>query len=403
MVPLHFETLSFAERDAFLDVTLLRLFATSIPKEEVEQIAPFSLADAQTLEFQHQDPEKVETRFSFLLAKSFETLKTKLTGNPATYVHRHSGLPLLGHVTFGIVYRNSSIIEIKPVTSCNLDCVYCSISEGLSSTKHDFVVEKDYLLEELDKLLVFVAEPVEVHIGVQGEPFLYADLELLFADLQAREQIHTISIDTNGTLLNREKINRLASCTKLQLNLSLDALDPEKAKVLAGVKGYTIEHVKDVIAYASKKLNVIVAPVLTKGYNEEEMEKIIAWIKTLDPQPKLGIQNFLRYETGRKPAEEIPWEEFYALLDAWEKKYDIKLRWSKEDFLVKETKELPKPFSVGDEVMAIITCRDRFQNSVIAVAQGRTISVPGVPLQKGKKIRVRITRDKHNIFVGEVV
>ncbi len=287
------------------------------------------------------------------------------------------------------------------MTSCNLDCIYCSISEGLSSTKQDFVVEKDYLVEELDKLLAFVQGPVEVHIGVQGEPFLYADLEPLFADLQARELIHTISIDTNGTLLNKEKIDRLAAFTKLQLNLSLDALDPEKAKVLAGVKSYSIEHVKEAIAYASKRLNVIVAPVLTKGYNEEEMEKIIGWIKTLDPQPKLGIQNFLRYKTGRKPAEEIPWEEFYALLDAWEKKHGIKLRWSKEDFLVKETKELPKPFSVGEEVTAIITCRDRFPNSVIAVAQGRTISVPGVPLQKGKKVRVRITRDKHNIFAGE--
>ncbi|MEK6905300.1 MAG: radical SAM protein, partial [Nanoarchaeota archaeon] len=215
-----------------------------------------------TIEFKKIDQKKAGKRFSFLLAKYFDQLKHKLTGNPVTYIHKYSGIPLIGNVAFGIVYRNSSIIEIKPVTSCNLDCIYCSISEGLSSKKHDFVVEKDYLVEELQKLIDFVAEPVEVHVGVQGEPFLYADLENLFSDLQQMKYVHTISIDTNGTLLNKEMIDRLAKYDKLQLNLSLDAIDEEKAKQIAGTKSYNVKHVKEIIAYASKKLKVIVAPVL---------------------------------------------------------------------------------------------------------------------------------------------
>src|SRR3989338_4017400 len=143
---------------------------------------------------------------------------------------------------------------------------------------------------------------------------MYADMENLFADLEAMKMVHTISIDTNGSLLNREKIDRLSPFTKLQLNLSLDSIDPEVAKTMAGTKSYNINHVQDVIAYASEKMprQPIVAPVLTAGFNELEMEKIIIWIRGLPRQPVLGIQNFLKYKTGRIPASEISWEKFYA-------------------------------------------------------------------------------------------
>ena len=403
MAELKFDTLSFRKENEYLKVTLLRLFSTKIPLEEVKAIAEFNLSDQHTISFNKIDQNKAETKFSFLLAKYFDHLTTNLTGNKATYVHRNSGIPLIGNVAFGIAYRNSSIIEIKPVTSCNLDCIYCSISEGLSSKKNDFVVEKDYLMEELQKIIDFVDEPLEIHIGVQGEPFLYDDIYNLIADLQTMELVHTISIDTNGTFLTKTKIDELSVNTKLQLNLSLDAIDPEIAKQMAGVKNYNIEHVKEMIGYASEKLKVIVAPVLTKGYNETEIEKIILFIKSLKVQPKLGIQNFLKYKTGRTPAGEISWEEFYSFIADLEKKYDIKLKWNKDDFKIREIKELPKPFQAGDKINAIIKSIDRFPNSVIAVAKDRTISVPNCKFVKDKKIKVEISRDKHNIFVGKLV
>ncbi|MEK6863284.1 MAG: radical SAM protein [Nanoarchaeota archaeon] len=403
MAKLQYSTLSFQEKDRDLQVNLLRLFYTIIPRQEVEKIAKFSIPDPHTIELVKISQEKAETKFSFLLAKYFAHLKNKLTGNPATYIHRNSGIPLIGNVAFGIVYRNSSIIEIKPITSCNLNCIYCSISEGLSSKKHDFVVEKDYLVEELQKVIDFVAEPVEVHIGVQGEPFLYADIEDLFADLQAIKNVRSISIDTNGTMLSKEIINRISKYTKLQLNLSLDAIDEAKAKLIAGTNNYNVNQVKEVIAYASQKMKVIVAPVLTPGYNKEEMEKIIQFIKSLEAKPILGIQNFLKYKTGRIPAEEISWEKFYSQLEEWEKKYKIKLKLSKEDFNIRKTKEMPKPFEEGEVITAVLKCPDRFPNSSVAAAKGRNISVPGCPFVHEKKIQLRIVRDKHNIFVGKQV
>ncbi len=403
MAELQFETLSFFDVGDAIQVTFLKLFTTKIPRDELEKIAPFKVTDPHTIHFEKIDTEKAEIKFSFLLDKYLDHLTTSLTGNKATYIHRNSGIPLIGNVAFGIVYRESSIIEIKPSNSCNLDCVYCSISEGLSSKKNDFVIEKEYLVEELQKLVDFVGEPVEIHIGVQGEPFLYADMENLIADIQTMSLVHTISIDTNGTLLNRAMIDRLAQNTKLQLNLSLDAIDTQVAKTMAGVHNYNIKHVLDVIAYASERISVIVAPVLTRGFNEDEMEKIILFIKSLPKQPILGIQNFLYYKTGRNPGKEISWEDFYALIDKLEKKHNIKLKLSKEDFHINKTKLLPKPFKEGDIIAATIKAVDRFAGGALAVAKDRNISVPNCEFKKDKKIRVKIVRDKHNVFVGNLV
>ncbi|MDP3734000.1 MAG: radical SAM protein [Nanoarchaeota archaeon] len=403
MAVLEYKTLSFQERKDHLLITLLQLFQTKIPLEELRQIAPFTIPTLHSICFSTVDQEKAAAKFSFLLTKYFDQLTTRLTGNKATYIHRNSGIPLIGNVAFGIVYRNSSIIEIKTNNACNLDCVYCSISEGLSSTKNDFVIEKDYMVEELQKVIDFVAEPVEVHIGVQGEPFLYADMEELIADIQQMDMVHTISIDTNGTLLTKEKIDRLAKNNKLQLNLSLDAIDEKAAQTIAGVKNYNVLQVKEIIASASQKIKVIVAPVLTSGYNEEEMEKIILWIKTLPVQPILGIQNFLRYKTGRNPAKEISWDQFYSLIEKLELKHDIKLKLHKDDFKITETKVLPKPFQEGDVITATIKSIDRFPHSVIAVAKNRTISVPHCEFKMNKRIKINIMRDKHNIFVGKLV
>jgi len=402
---LNFETLSFRMNGQELEVSLLRSFVTKIPLLELECIAPFELINPRTIEFQKIDQEKAEIKFSFLLGKYFDHLKSKMTGNPATYIHRNSGIPLIGNVAFGIVYRNSSIIEIKPNNSCNLDCVYCSIAEGLSSTKHDFVIEKDYLIEQLLKLIDFVDEEVEIHIGVQGEPFLYGDMENLINDLQEIKKIHTISVDTNGTLLSREMIDCLSKNDKLQFNFSLDAIEEDTAKKVAGTKTYNVKQVRDIIAYASEKMKrtPIVAPVLTSGFNELEMKKIIQWVKTLVQQPHLGIQNFLCYKTGRNPSAELSWDDFYGLLDKWEKQYDIKLRWKKEDFGVKKTRELPKPFVEGDVIFATMKCVGRFAHEIIAVAMERNISVPSCDFKKDKKIRIKIVRDKHNVFVGRII
>ncbi len=388
----------------YLKVTLLKIFNSKISFEKLEKyLGKFELIGSHTLEFPHLKQEKAELLFSQLLAESFDDLRNSLTGNKTFYLHRNSGVPLIGNVAFGIVYRDSSIIEIKPITSCNLNCMYCSVSEGLNSDKKDFVVEKEYMVEELTKLLNFIKEDVEVHIGVQGEPFLYADMEELISDIQQMKKVSCVSIDTNGTLLTKNILDRLGKNDKLRINFSLDAIEPELAKKMAGVENYNVKHVTEMIKYASEKVKVLVAPIIVPGFNEQEMEKIIKFVKDLPNEPILGIQNFLNYKTGRNPCRAWPWKKFYSFLTDLGEENGYKLKLCKEDFGIHKTKELPKPFHLGDVITAKLMIEDRFNNSCVAVAGGRNISVPNCPFREGKKVKLKISRDKHNVFTGKLV
>ena len=92
MSTLEYKTLSFRENGDNVQVTLLQQFSTQIPIEEVRQIAKYSIPNLNSIEFDI-DKERAERKFSFLLAKYFDNLKTRLTGNKATYINRNSGIP----------------------------------------------------------------------------------------------------------------------------------------------------------------------------------------------------------------------------------------------------------------------------------------------------------------------
>jgi uncharacterized protein len=406
---MQFQTLSFKLQEDYLLVKLFNIFHTKIPLNELNSIGPFKLVDEHTVDFIDTYEHKANTKFSYLLANHFKELKNSINGNKAVYIHQNSGIPLIGNVSFGIVYRDTSLIEIKPITSCNLNCIYCSVGEGKSSKKTDFVVEKDYLVQELQKLLDFVEEPVEVHIGVQGEPFLYADLIPLITDLYNNQKITLISMDTNFTIVSKSIIDQLSKFKdKLRFNISLDAMDQEIAEKMAGCK-YNLDYVLKMIKYANEQeIKILIAPLYVPGYNDQELDKIVKFVKELgikssDKNPVLGIQNFLNYKTGRNPVKAVSWEKFYTMISKLEKDNNISLKISSEDFGIHKTKQLPKPFVKDDIVKAIVKSPDRFNNTSLAVTKNRVISISDCPFKENRKVKIKITRDKHNIFNGKLV
>ncbi len=325
---------------------------------------------------------------------------------PKIEITKESGFPLIGSGAFGIVYRNASIIEIKPITGCNLNCVFCSVDEGIDSKKTvDFIVEKDYLVEELKKLVDFVGEEdIEIHIGPHGEPLLYPQLAELVSAISKIKNVKIISMDTNGTLLNEKKVDELAAAGLTRINISINSLSPENSKKIAGCN-YDIERIKRIAEYIPKKLDLIIAPVLVPGFNDADIEEIIEFALKINKRNeiKLGIQNFLKYRGGRNPAKQLSWKKFYARLEELEKKHDTKLILSHTDFNIRKTKPLPKPFKKGQRISARIVCEGRLPNERIAVADERTITLVKCNERIGKEVRVKILRDKHNIFAGIVV
>ncbi|MBN4049149.1 radical SAM protein, partial [archaeon AH-315-M20] len=338
-------------------------------------------------------------------SKGFIHLKNRLNNKETIYIHKNSGIPLIGTNYFGLIDRGTNIIEIKPITSCNLGCIYCSVDEGpLSRRKVDFVVEKDYIVQELKKIVGFKQEDyIDAHINSQGEPLLYADMVELVADIAKIPQIKVISIDTNGTLLTKQFIDDLAAAGLTRINLSLNALDQEIADKMAGFP-YNLKKVMDLAAYIPKKMDLIIAPVWLPGYNDNELVKLAKFADEVGAGkncPPIGIQNFLNYRFGRNPVKQVEMGVFYKKLHDLEQKHNIKLHYE-YGFKVKRCRELPKPFKKGDIIKAQVLFAGRLPNEMLAVAKDRLISVPNCYKKQGF-VKIRIKRTKHNIFLGELL
>ena len=135
-------------------------------------------------------------------------LKNKITNKKTIYIHQNSGIPLIGNNAFGLIDRNTSIIEVRCITGCNLDCIHCSVDQDKRPV--DFVVEKDYLVQEFKELVKHKGiNEIEAHIGTQGEPLLYSPLADLITDLSVIPEVSVIALDTNGTLLTKKNPSTL--------------------------------------------------------------------------------------------------------------------------------------------------------------------------------------------------
>ena len=205
-------------------------------------------------------------------------------------------------------------------------------------------------------------------------------------------------MDTNGTLLTKTLIDELAKAGLTCINLSLNAIDKEVASRLAGCQ-IDMKHVLEMGEYAKGRLGLLLAPLWVPGINDREMPRLIELAKAWGV--RVAIQNFLGYKFGRNPVKAIAWGRFYSRLAELEKEHGIKLIYSEADFKIRKTEQLKKPFRKGETIEAVVVADGRLPQEKIAVASGRNISVMGC-LKKGR-IRVRITRDKHNIFFGRCV
>lgn len=406
MAELVFKDLSFEKDKDKIRVNFLRLFYAYLEESSLKKIAPFEI-NKNSIVFKNVSENSARKKFEFLLFNSFKNLKNKLNNKTTIYIHQSSGIPLIGTNYFGLIDRGTNIIEVKPITSCNISCVFCSVDEGpYSRRKVDFVVEKDYLVSEFKKIVEFKgSNNIDAHINAQGEPTLYADMAELVRGIMSIEGVKRSSIDTNGTLLSKQIVDELAEAGLTRINLSLNALDPEKAQKLAGYP-YNLSKVLEIARYIPTKMDLIIAPVWMPGYNDEELVKLAKFAEEIGAGkncPPIGIQNLLNYRFGRNPVEAMPMEDFYKKMRELEQKHDIKLIFDKAAFEVEDLPELPKPFKKGQIVNAEIVLPGRIGNEKLAVAKERLISIPNCYKEIGTNARLRIKRTKHNIFLGELL
>lgn len=146
-------------------------------------------------------------------------------------------LPLID--SFGRLHNN---LRISVTDRCNIRCFYCMPAENV-----EFMDKQELLtFEEIERFVRVV-----VPLGINklrltgGEPLVRRDLDKLVSRLAAIPGIQDIGLTTNGILL-AEQAEALFAAGLRRINVSLDALTPEKFKQFTRRDGFekVIEGIK---------------------------------------------------------------------------------------------------------------------------------------------------------------
>lgn len=326
---------------------------------------------------------------------------------PLFRVTRQTGIPLVGCLYFGVIDRGTNLLQIRPSCGCNLNCPFCSVDAGPRSRTRatDYEVELDYLLEAVQEIAHFKGPGVECHIDSPGEPMLYPQIAELVRRMKQIEEVAVVSMQSNGTLLDDERIGALEEAGLDRINLSIHALTSELAVELAGVPWYDLERV----LYAAKaigrsRIDLLIAPVYIPGINDAEIPRLVEFAGTVGAgklSPGLGIQKFEHYRLGRSPkgVRAQNWWHFYRKIGEWEKQLSTGLKLSPKDFGIQKRPVIPSVFEKKEKAWVDIRAPGWVRGEALGVARNRVVSVMDCPVDRGSA-RVQIVSNKHNIYVG---
>ncbi len=172
-------------------------------------------------------------------------------------------------------------LRISVTDRCNFRCNYCMPAD-IFGHNYVFMAKKEILtFEEICRIVkIFLQLGVTKIRLTGGEPLLRQDIEVLVDKLNQNKEIQDIALTTNGSFLEKKTI-ALKQAGLQRITVSLDTLDPELLKKLAG-QHLDLKLILGGIQYASKvglhpiKINA----VIQKGINDGEILKLAKFAKT---------------------------------------------------------------------------------------------------------------------------
>lgn len=171
--------------------------------------------------------------------------------------------------------RVINYLRLSVTERCNFRCSYCMPDKPFSW------VPKENLLS-FEEMFLFVKAAIDEGITkiriTGGEPTLREELDKFIAMICSYKPDIDIAITTNGFLLS-QCADRLAKAGLKRINISLDSLRPEVAKVVAGGKDVLEQVLSGIDAALRAGLRVKLNTVLLKGVNDNELFDLLEYAK----------------------------------------------------------------------------------------------------------------------------
>lgn len=157
-------------------------------------------------------------------------------------------------------------LRISVTDKCNMKCVYCMPQHNIK-----WFEDKEILsFQEIVRITSIFADLGINKIRITGgEPLLRPCLENLITDLKKISKIKTISMTTNGMLLE-EKIDQLSSAGITSLNISLDTFSEERFKTLNGIANLN-RVIKGIQKARDLGLKIKINTVVIRNWNDDEI------------------------------------------------------------------------------------------------------------------------------------
>lgn len=167
--------------------------------------------------------------------------------------------------------RPINYLRISITDRCNFRCRYCVPTSDFKVISHDKVARYEEILRITRLACGLGITKVRV---TGGEPFARKGIFDFLEQLTHIEDLKDITITTNGSLLNEEKIKRLISLGIKRLNFSLDTLDPEIFTQITRRNSFHKVWNAIIAAHELGMSPVKINTVVLRGINDGEIEKM---------------------------------------------------------------------------------------------------------------------------------
>ncbi len=166
--------------------------------------------------------------------------------------------------------RKIEYVRLAVTSRCNLRCVYCMKEEHSTQSNP----EDELSREEIGRIIEVLADAgIRKVRFTGGEPLLRDDIVALVRHAKSVCGIETVSLTTNGVLLDRY-LDRLLEAKLDGVNLSLDTLESERYRRLTrrDLFGRVAANL-DALLRKDNSLQVKINVVLLRSINSHELER----------------------------------------------------------------------------------------------------------------------------------